>query len=56
MQPLTLVRGPAPLPDEPLVEQSAGVLGEYNIFMPMIGGGKTVFSLPMPMQLTWWMA
>ena len=37
---LDLVHGPAPLADEPLVEQSAGVLGEYNIFMPMIGGGN----------------
>ena len=34
---LNVVRGPAPSPDEPLVEQSAGVLGESNIYLPMIG-------------------
>ena len=34
---LNVVRGPAPSPDEPLVEQSAGVLGESN---------NTAFSCP----------
>ncbi|MCB0044504.1 MAG: hypothetical protein KDD92_03645 [Caldilineaceae bacterium] len=35
---LDAVRGPIPLPDEPLIEQSAGVLGESSIFLPFVTG------------------
>ncbi|MCB0047484.1 MAG: hypothetical protein KDD92_18820 [Caldilineaceae bacterium] len=38
---LDVVRGPAPSPDEPLVEQSAGVLGERSVFMPLVVGGNS---------------
>ena len=36
---LDAVRGPTPSPDEPLVEQSDGVLGDWTIFLPLIAGG-----------------
>ncbi len=39
---LDAVRGPAPSPDEPLLEQSDGVLGERNIFLPLINGSGQV--------------
>lgn len=35
---LDAVRGLAPSPAEPLVEQSAGVLGEWNIYLPFVAG------------------
>ncbi|MCB9139773.1 MAG: hypothetical protein H6642_15630 [Caldilineaceae bacterium] len=38
---LDVVRGPAPSPDEPLIEQSAGVLGERSVFMPLVVGGNS---------------